>query len=151
MLLTFNCKFLRFWKLLSKSLVSNILSIIMRLIISEKRDTKICSFQHWPRNNRGNRIEYGREKIIDRDFRVLNKSCNSFSLPQISDDHVETLYLEKGTQSHQKSAHETIDDLVTTLLGSLQRISNLPNSIPTFNAIEANLTTWSHTLNLYPS
>ena len=33
------------------------------------------------------------KKIIDKDFRILSKSCNSFTSPQISDDDVETLYL----------------------------------------------------------
>ena len=35
------------------------------------------------------------KKIIDKDFRILNESCNSFTLPQILDHDVETLYLEK--------------------------------------------------------
>ena len=35
--------------------------------------------------------------IIDKDFRIL---------PQISDDVVETLYLEKGSEILQKSTHE---------------------------------------------
>ena len=43
------------------------------------------------------------KKIIDKDFRILSESCNSFTLPQISDDLVETLYLEKGSESIQKS------------------------------------------------
>ena len=33
------------------------------------------------------------KKIIDKDFRILNESCNSFTSPQISDDNVETLSL----------------------------------------------------------
>ena len=45
------------------------------------------------------------KKIIDKDFRILNESCNSFTLPQISDDDVETLYLEKGIKTLQKLAH----------------------------------------------
>ena len=36
------------------------------------------------------------KNIIDKDFRILNESCNSYTLPQISDDVIETLYLEKG-------------------------------------------------------
>ena len=44
------------------------------------------------------------KKIIDKDFRILNESCNSFTLPQISDDVVETLYLEKGSETIQKSS-----------------------------------------------
>ena len=60
------------------------------------------------------------KKIIDKDFRILNESCNSFSLPQISDDDVETLYLEKGSKTLQKSAHESIDNLETIPLTSLQ-------------------------------
>ena len=79
------------------------------------------------------------KKIIDKDFRILNESCNSFALPQISDDVVETLYLEKGSEILQKSAHESIDNLDTTPLTSLQGTPNLPNSIGKFNAIEANL------------
>ena len=43
------------------------------------------------------------KKIIDKDFRILSESCNSFTLPQISDDVVETLYLEKGSETIQKS------------------------------------------------
>ena len=43
------------------------------------------------------------KKIIDKDFRILKESCNSFTLPQISDDVVETLYLEKGSETIQKS------------------------------------------------
>ena len=35
------------------------------------------------------------QKIIDKDFRVLNESCNSFTLTQVSDDDVENLHLEK--------------------------------------------------------
>ena len=46
------------------------------------------------------------KKIIDKDFRILNESCNSFTLPQISDDDVETLYLEKGIKTLQKLAHD---------------------------------------------
>ena len=44
------------------------------------------------------------KKIIDKDFRILSESCNSFTLPQISDDVVETLYLEKGSETIQKSS-----------------------------------------------
>ena len=44
------------------------------------------------------------KKIIDKDFRILNVSCNSFTLPQISDHDIETLYLEKGSKTLQKSA-----------------------------------------------
>ena len=79
------------------------------------------------------------KKIIDKDFRILNESRNSFTLPQISDDVVETPYLEKGSESLQKSAHESIDNLETTPLASLQGTLNLPNSIAKFNAIESNL------------
>ena len=79
------------------------------------------------------------KKIIDKDFRILNESCNSFTSPQISDDDVETLYLEKGSETLQKSAPESIDNLETTPLAFLQNTPNLPNSIAKFNAIEANL------------
>ena len=34
------------------------------------------------------------KKILDKDFRILNESCNSFTLQQISDADVETLYLD---------------------------------------------------------
>ena len=44
----------------------------------------------------------------------------------------EAKYLEKPT-------HESIDNLETTPLASLQGTPNLPNSIAKFNAIEANL------------
>ena len=44
------------------------------------------------------------KKIIDKDFRILNESCNSFTLPQISHEVVETLYLEKGSETIQKSS-----------------------------------------------
>ena len=54
------------------------------------------------------------KKIIDKDFRFLNESCNSFTLPQISGDDIETLYLEKGSETLQKSANESIDNLETT-------------------------------------
>ena len=80
-----------------------------------------------------------KKKIIDKDFRILNQSCNSFTLPQISDDDVETFYLEKGSKNLQKSGPESIDSLETTPLASLQDTPNLPNSIAKFNAIEANL------------
>ena len=76
--------------------------------------------------------------IIDKDFRILGESCNSFTLPQISDDDIETLCLEKGSEALHKSAHESIDNLETTPLTSLQDTPNLPNSIAKFNAIEAN-------------
>ena len=79
------------------------------------------------------------KKIIDKDFRILNESCNSFSSPRISDDDVETLLLEKGSEALQKSAPESIDNLETTHLAFLQNAPNLPNSIAKFNAIEANL------------
>ena len=46
------------------------------------------------------------KKVIDKDFRILNKSCNSFTLLQISDDDIETLYLEKESETLQESAHE---------------------------------------------
>ena len=42
------------------------------------------------------------KKIIDKDFRILNESCNSFTSPQISDDDLETLYLEKGSKTLKK-------------------------------------------------
>ena len=79
------------------------------------------------------------KNIIDKDFRILNESCNSFTLPQISDDVIETLYLEKGSKTLQKSAHESMDNLETTPLASLQDTPNLPSSIAKFNAIEVNL------------
>ena len=79
------------------------------------------------------------KKIIGKDFWILNESCNSFNLPQISDDIVETLYLEKGSEILQKSAHESIENVETTPLASLQGTWNLPNSIAKFKAIEANL------------
>ena len=79
------------------------------------------------------------KKIIDKDFRILNESCNSFSSPQISDDDVKTLLLEKGSKTLQKSAPESIDNLESTPLAFLQNTPNLPNSIGKFNAIEANL------------
>ena len=81
------------------------------------------------------------KNIIDKDFRILNESCNSYTLLQISDDVIETLYLEKGSKTLQKSFHESIDNLETTPLASLQDTPNLPNSITKFNAIEANLMT----------
>ena len=40
------------------------------------------------------------KKIIDNDFRILNESSNSLTLPQIADDELETLYLEKGSRNH---------------------------------------------------
>ena len=64
------------------------------------------------------------KRITDKDFRILNESCNSFTLPQISDDVI---------------ANESINNLETTPLPSLQDTPNLPNSIAKFNAIEANL------------
>ena len=79
------------------------------------------------------------KKFIDKDFRILNESCNSFTLPQISDNNIETLYLEKGSETLQKSVHESIDNLENTPLASLQDTPNLPNSTAKFNAIEANL------------
>ena len=79
------------------------------------------------------------KNIIDKDFRILNESCNSYTLPQISDDVIETLYLEKGSKTLDKSVHESIDNLETTPLASLQDTPNLPTSIAKFNAIEANL------------
>ena len=48
------------------------------------------------------------KKIIDKDFKILNESCNSFTSPQISDDDVENLYLEKGSKTLKKSALESI-------------------------------------------
>ena len=39
------------------------------------------------------------KKINEKDFRILTESCNSYSLPQIWDDDVETLYLEKGIEA----------------------------------------------------
>ena len=79
------------------------------------------------------------KKIIDKDFRILNESCNSFTLPQILDGDIETLSIEKGSETLQKSDHESIDNLETTPLASLQDTPNLPNSIAKFNAIEANV------------
>ena len=75
------------------------------------------------------------KKIIDKDFRILNESCNSSTSPQIS----ETLHLGKGSETLQKSAPELINNLETTPLAFLQNTPNLPNSIAKFNAIEANL------------
>ena len=43
------------------------------------------------------------------------------------------------SQTLQKSAPESIDNLETTPLAFLQNTPNLPNSIAKFNAIEANL------------
>ena len=71
------------------------------------------------------------KKVIDKDFRILNESCNSFD--------VETLYLEKGSKTLQKSAPESIDNLKTTPLAFLQDTPNLPKYLAKFNAIEANL------------
>ena len=79
------------------------------------------------------------KNIIDKDFRILNESCNSYTLPQISDDVTETLYLEKGSKTLQKSVHESIDNFETTPSASLQDTPNPPNSIAKFNAIKANL------------
>ena len=79
------------------------------------------------------------KKIIDKDFRMLNESCNSFTSHQISDDDVETLYLEKGSKTLQKSTPESIENLETTPLAFLQDTPNLSNSIAKFDAIEANL------------
>ena len=79
------------------------------------------------------------KNIIDKYFRILNESCNLYTLPQISDDVTETLYLEKGSKTLQKSVHESIDNLETTPLTSLQDTPNLLNSIAKFNAIKANL------------
>ena len=79
------------------------------------------------------------KKIIDKDFGILNESCNSFSSPQISDDDVKTLYLEKGSETLQKSVAESIDNLETTPLPFLQDTLNLSNATAKFNAIEANL------------
>ena len=79
------------------------------------------------------------EKIIDKDFRDLNESCNSFSSPQISEDDVETLHLEKGSETLQKSTPESIENVETTPLAVLQNTPNLPNLIAKFNTIEANL------------
>ena len=63
-------------------------------------------------------------KIIDKDFRILSKARNSFTLPQVPDHHVETVYLENGSQSLQKSAHNPIDALEIDLF--LHRTSNQP-------------------------
>ena len=79
------------------------------------------------------------KKILDKDFRILNESCFSFTLPQISEVDVETLYLEKGIKTLQKPAHESIGNLETTPLASLQGTPNLPNSIAKFNLMEPNL------------
>ena len=46
------------------------------------------------------------KEIIDKDFSILNESCNSFTSTQIPDDDVETLSLGKGSQSPQKSAQK---------------------------------------------
>ena len=85
--------------------------------------TKIQSFQHGPRINRGNCIGYGRKKFIGKDFSIVNESCNFFTVPQIPDDNVGTLYLEKGNQNPPKLTHESIDNLETTPTVSLQRTS----------------------------
>ena len=44
-------------------------------------------------------------------------------------------------QNFQKSAHESINNLETSPLTSLQGTPNLPNSIAKFNATEENLMT----------
>ena len=79
------------------------------------------------------------KKIIYEDFRFFKESWSPFTLSSISDDDVETLHLEKGSEALQKWAHESIDNLETTPLASSRGISNLPNCIAKFNAIEANL------------
>ena len=53
-------------------------------------------------------------KIIDKDSRILSGARNYFNLLQIPDHPVETLYLENGSQSLHKSAHNPIDALETT-------------------------------------
>ena len=45
------------------------------------------------------------KKFIDKDFRILNESWNSFTLSHILDDDVESLYLEKESKTLQKSPH----------------------------------------------
>ena len=42
------------------------------------------------------------KKITDKDFRILNESCSSFTSNQFSDDEVETLYLKKRKQNSSK-------------------------------------------------
>ena len=42
------------------------------------------------------------KNITDKDLTILNESCNSFTLPQISDDVIETLYLENRKQNSSK-------------------------------------------------
>ena len=84
------------------------------------------------------------KKIIDKDFRILNKSCNSLTSPMdcgfghntekifngnfifcaVSDDDVEILYLEKGSKTLHKSAHESMDNLETTPLAALKGTPN---------------------------
>ena len=78
-------------------------------------------------------------KSIGKDSRILNESCNSFTLPRIPYHHVETLDLKKGSQSPQKAGHKSIDNLNITPFASLQRTTNLLNFISKFNAIKANL------------
>ena len=46
---------------------------------------------------------------------------------------------KKGSETLQKLAHESIDNLETIPLAFLQDTTNLPNSTAKFNAIEANL------------
>ena len=109
---------------------------------------KIHSFQHFViyilsyiRKSTASNIDFQTvsdmvtKSIIDKDFRILNESSNPFTLPQISDDDVEFLYLENGSEALQKLAHESIDNLETTRLASLQSTPNLPSSIAKFNAI----------------
>ena len=56
------------------------------------------------------------KKMIDKDFRILSESGNSFTSPQISDDDVEALYVEKVSETLRKSAPESIDNLEITPL-----------------------------------
>ena len=81
------------------------------------------------------------KKIIYKDFRILNESCNSFTLTQILDDDVETLYLEKTKQNSSNVSSRIKRQLTnyTFTTASLQGTPYLPNYAAKFNAIEANL------------
>lgn len=112
----------------------------------------------WKSNNKdggGHLFKFWWSCIKDKEFRILNKSCNSLTLTQIPDDELETLYLEKGNQCPQKLACESLYNSETTPLTSLQPTSrkfyildktslctpNLQSSIAKFNAMKANLMT----------
>ena len=106
----------------------NILSYIQKLTASnidleviEKTASDMVTKNHWWR------LQNFKRKVR-----------NSLTSPQISEDDVETLYLEKGSETLQKSAPESIDNLETTPLAFLQDTPNLPNSIAKFNANHRN-------------